>query len=229
LDPQVEDSLHEKQLAGKAGGLLALDRLIKSLKLAQRTGWLDRGVDPLLAESVADHSLGVALLAWVAALERQAEGEALDPQRVLSLSLLHDLAEAETGDWPPYDPRAIPEADDPVAWHAFLNHRHERNEERSAAKRAAEDAVMARLFDALPDVSRHELSGIWAELRAGVSAEARFVKQVDRLETFLQSRNYRRDAPDLPVASFRQEVLETLDDPLLAALRDAALEDDSPK
>lgn len=224
----MQDSLHEKRPAGKADGLLALDRLIKALKLAPRTGWVDRGVDPLLAESVADHSFGVALLAWVGAIERQAEGADLDPHRVLTLALLHDLAEAETGDWPPYDPLTIPEMGDSAAWHEFLNHRHKRNEERSAAKRAAEDAVIARLLDALPDASRQELSGIWDELRAGVTAEARFVKQVDQLETFLQSRRYLHDAPGLPVESFRQEVLETIDDPLLAALRDAVL-DDPPK
>jgi putative hydrolase of HD superfamily len=228
LDHQVQDSLqiHEDQRpAGKADGLLALDRLIKALKLTPRTGWLDRGVDPLIAESVADHSLGVALLAWVAAIERQAEGAALDPLRVLTLGLLHDLAEAETGDWPPYNRASIPEEDDP-AWHRFLNHRHKPNAERSAAKRAAEDAVMTRLLDALPAASREALGGIWDELRAGVTTEARFVKEVDRLETFLQSRHYRRDSSDLPVASFRQEVLETINDPLLAAVRDAALDDD---
>lgn len=225
----MQDSLQvqEKQrAANKADGLLALDRLIKALKLVPRTGWLDRGVNPLVGESVADHSLGVALLAWVAAVERQAEGAALDPLRVLTLGLLHDLAEAETGDWPPYDRASIPAEDDP-AWHRFLNHRHEPNAERSATKRAAEDAVIARLLDALPDASREELMARWNELRAGVTAEARFVKEVDRLETFLQSRHYLRDSPGLPVASFRQEVLETIDDPLLAAVRDAALDNDS--
>src|SRR5688500_16712316 len=99
----MQGPLHEIRSARKADGLLALDHLIKALKLTPRTGWIDRGVKPLLAESVADHSLGVALLAWVAAIERHAEGATLDPQRVLTLALLHDLAEAETGDWPPYD------------------------------------------------------------------------------------------------------------------------------
>jgi hypothetical protein len=53
------------------------------------------------------------------------------------------------------------------------------------------------------------------------------VKQVDRLETFLQSRHYLRSDPSLPMASFRQEVVESIDDPLLAAIRDAALADEA--
>ncbi len=72
------------------------------------------------------------------------------------------------------------------------------------------------------------MTEIWDELRQGTTVEARFVKQVDRLETFLQSRHYLGADPTLPVASFQQEVMETIDDPLLAAIRDATLERDSP-
>jgi putative hydrolase of HD superfamily len=202
--------------------MLALARRLITLKSVARTGWLDRGVEPRLAESVADHSLGVALLAWACALERQRDGLALDPQRVLLLALVHDLPEAETGDTPPYDPGAVPGHNDPAARHAYLDRRHVRDAERDAAKRAREDAAMQALLAALPMASRSALSEIWEELRQGTSAEARFVKQVDQLETFLQSLRYGEGDADLPIDSFRREVLETLDDPLLRAIRDAA-------
>lgn len=215
-------------LTTAANGLLALDRLIKALKQVSRTGWLDRGIDPAMTESVADHSLGVALLAWTSAIERRAAGADLDPSRVLALSLLHDLAEAETGDWPPYDPAAVPDPADATARQAFLDRRHERAGARHSAKRSAEQAAMNRLLGALPDATRAELSAVWAELQAETSNEARFVKQVDRLETFLQSRHYLQADPGLAIASFRQEAIETIDDPLLAAIRDAALTGASP-
>jgi hypothetical protein len=48
------------------------------------------------------------------------------------------------------------------------------------------------------------------------------------LETFLQSRRYLHSDPTLPMASFHQEVFDSIDDPLLSAIRDAALEDDAP-
>ena len=86
---------------------------------------------------------------------------------------------------------------------------------------------MRKLLDALPGPTRSELEALWDELRLGTSGEARFVKQIDRLETFLQSRFYLRGDPALPMASFRQEVFESIDDPLLAAIRDAALSIDS--
>jgi 5'-deoxynucleotidase YfbR-like HD superfamily hydrolase len=90
-------------------------------------------------------------------------------------------------------------------------------------KRAAEDDAMRVLLAALPPAARDALDTVWEELRSASTPEARFVKQVDRLETFLQSRRYQRDNPSLPVDSFRQEVADTIDDPLLAAIRDAAL------
>lgn len=209
----------------QASGLLRLARLVTKLKSVPRTGWIDRGVASARVESVAGHTLGVALLAWVCAIERQAAGERLDPQRALKLALLHDLAEAEVGDRPPYDPASLAAEDNEAARRAFLERRHIRDAERDTAKRAAEAAVMDDLLAALPEPARAELATLWAELQAGTSAESRFVKQIDRLETFLQSRHYQQVDPDLPVASFRREVLETIDDPLLAAIRDAALAD----
>ena len=217
----VDPSSHATAHAAQA--LLGLVQFAAKLKSLPRTGWLDRGLDALRVESVADHSFEVALLAWACALQRQAEGAAIDPERVLKLALIHDLAEAETGDWTPYDGAAIPSEHDPAARRAFLDARHSRDPDRRTAKRAEEDAVMRTLLTALPGATRTALGELWDELHLGESPEARFVKQVDRLETFLQSRLYLETDPTLPMASFHQEVFETIDDPLLAAIRDGAL------
>ena len=214
--------------ADAAAALLRLAQFASKLKSIPRTGWLDRGIPPLQVESVADHSLGVALLAWSCALQRRAEGVAINPERVLTLAILHDLAEAEIGDLTPYDPAAIPDEHEPAARRAFLETRHRRDPVRDAAKRVEEDAVMQQLLATLPSATRSALQEVWDELHLGESSEARFVKQVDRLETFLQSQRYLLGDPTLPMASFRQEVFESIDDPLLSAIRDAALVDDTP-
>lgn len=204
-------------------GLLTLARSAAKLKSVKRTGWLDRGIPEADVESVADHSLGVALLAWASAVEAQSRGAALDPARIALLAMVHDLPEAETGDAPPYDPSAIPPESDATGRNAFLDRLHIRNDARKVAKRHAEEAAMRRLLAALPDAAQSELQSLWTELVRGESADARFVKQIDRLETFLQSRHYLEQAPDAPMASFKREVLESIDDPLLASIRDAAL------
>jgi putative hydrolases of HD superfamily len=214
--------------ADAAEALIRLAQFASKLKSIPRTGWLDRGVPPLGVESVADHSLGVALLAWGCALQRRAEGVAINPERVLMLAILHDLAEAETGDLTPYDPAAIPDEHEPAARRAFLETRHRRDPVRDAAKRVEEDAAIRELLATLPSATRSALQEVWDDLRLGESSEARFVKQVDRLETFLQSRRYLLGDPTRPMASFRQEALESIDDPLLSAIRDAALVDDTP-
>jgi putative hydrolase of HD superfamily len=210
----------------QARGLLTLARLLTKLKDVPRTGWLDRGIPPQQVESVADHSLGVALLAWACAVERHAQGAELDTARVTLLALLHDLPEAETGDMPPYDPTNLSARTGAEERRTFLDRRHVRDEEIASAKRANEDAAMRQLLDTLPLTVRSDLESLWDELRNGTSAEAQFVKQIDRLETFLQSRAYLDQVPTAPMDSFRREVLETIDDPLLAAIRDAALNDD---
>lgn len=212
-----------------ARGLLTLARFLAKLKHVKRTGWLDRGIPEADVESVADHSLGVALLAWACAVERHELGAPLDPARVALLAMVHDLPEAETGDPPPYDPSAIPPPADQTERRAFLERRHIRDDERQQAKRDAEAAAMRRLLAALPENVHFELQSLWDELRRGESAEARFVKQIDRLETFLQSRVYHEQFPDAPMASFAQEVLETIDDPLLTAIRDESIELQGPQ
>ena len=196
------------------------------LKGIPRTGWLDRGIPPRQVESVADHSLGVALLAWASAVERQSQGLEIDPARVALLAIFHDLGEAETGDIPPYDPAALPAETAGSERRAFLDLRHVRDKKSQAAKRANEDAAVRGLLEVLPDAVRSDLRSLWEELHQGTSVEARFVKQVDRLETFLQSRAYLTDNPEAPMESFRHEALQTLDDPLLTAMRDATLADE---
>jgi hypothetical protein len=49
------------------------------------------------------------------------------------------------------------------------------------------------------------------------------VKQVDRLETLLQSRAYLADDPTRPMASFAAEANAEITDAVLAAVRDRAL------
>lgn len=209
--------------ADPAAALLLLARQAQRLKRVPRQGWLDRGVPPLEAESVADHTLGVALLAWMAALEARNTGVDLDPERVLALALVHDLPEAEIGDWTPYTPADVAARETADEQTAFLNTRQMRSPERTAAKRAAEQAAIDCLVTALPQVAGTTLASLWQELAEGTSPEAQFVKQVDRLEAFLQSRAYLEEDPSRPMASFSAEASTEITDPVLAAVRDRAL------
>ncbi len=75
---------------------------IRVLKDLYRQGWIKyHGVPKERAESVADHSYGVAMLALMMAVETRPE---LDAGRVALLALVHDFGEVGTiGDVTPHD------------------------------------------------------------------------------------------------------------------------------
>jgi putative hydrolase of HD superfamily len=111
-------------------------------------------------ESVAEHSHRAALLALVLAPRAHPP---LDVARCVAMALVHDLAEALVGDITPYDGIS---ADD---------------------KRAREEAAMRELAALADDTS---LLALWREYDAAASPEARFVKELDKLETVLQASEY---------------------------------------
>jgi putative hydrolase of HD superfamily len=215
MNGESTESVPNDDRTGEA--LARLMRTLGRLKFVPRTGWLDRGVDPIDVESVADHSFRVALLAWLAS----ANQPELDRDRVLKLALIHDMAEAVTGDLTPY-------ASDEVSFRAgaelidFLNQRHVPSGDRRAAKRAAESRAIEEMTRDLPAALRDEIAGLWTELEERTTPEAKFVKQADKLETYLQSLEYLLASPGLPVASFAAEVEAEVDVPALIAIRDAA-------
>lgn len=173
------------------------------LKEIPRTGWLDRGIPACATESVADHSFGVALLTWLLAPDD------LDRARAVELALIHDLAESIVGDLTPYDRSELQQLD-PAARVEMLNQRQIRSAERSAAKYAAEDAAIEEMAASLPTDRRLHLLALWVELRERVSPEAQFVKEMDILESWLQSRRYRNRYPEAPMESFEREAQELL-------------------
>ncbi|OYR38605.1 MULTISPECIES: HD family hydrolase [unclassified Halorubrum] len=147
----------------------AIDALLDAyaLKDERRTGWQLRGVgDP---ESVAAHAWGVAYLVLALGDRFREDLPGLDLDRALRLAVVHDVAEAETGD---VATRADSTADsaDP------------------AAKEAAEREAMADLAGPLPDRVRDA----WESYEARDSPEAILAKECDLLDVCLQAVIYER-------------------------------------
>ncbi|HEY3109921.1 MAG TPA: HD domain-containing protein [Chloroflexota bacterium] len=191
-------------------GLGELAAAAGSLKEVRRKGWVDRGVSD--AESVADHSYRVALLAWALARAR-----GLDAGRAMLIGLVHDLAEAEVGDETPYD--ALLSGEQPFD-RGHFDRLPPRDPARLAAKHARERAAIERLAAGLPADLAAELAAAWRDYDAQASPEARLVKQLDRVETLLQAEAYAARRPDLPIGSFRRQVAAmSLPDDLAALVK----------
>jgi putative hydrolase of HD superfamily len=201
---------------------IELFRHLLELKTTPRTGWLDRGVPPGETESISDHILMTALLGWITA------DDGLDRDRVLKLALVHDLAEAITGDPPPYDIADVPPASDVAGMRDFFSRRHVRTTEDKAAKDQRERTAMAKLTTMMPESVADEITELSTEYEEQTTPEARFAKDLDRFEAFLQARAYQTRYPDLPLGGFTHMALDELEHPTLIALRDAILSDEEP-
>jgi putative hydrolases of HD superfamily len=181
-------------LAGKAAPALVQAYFeFNHLKQLYRQGWLREGIDPAQCESVAEHTFGVAVLAYLLAESYFPE---LDSCRVLRIALLHDFGEIYAGD-------ITPEAGVSPA-------------EKEARERQAVQQVLGRL----PRSQKY--LALWEEYEAGSTPEARFVKQVDRLEMALQADVYEHQG-HTRLDAFFDSARKGLSDPRLIELMEQIL------
>lgn len=131
---------------------------VLSLKRVKRAGWVESGLVDV--ESVADHSFSLAALAMV-----YARKHGLNVSKMLEMALIHDIAEAYTGDLTPRTKKRIPP------------HLLER----------LETAILEQIFFELPDKLRKHYLALYKEYCAGGSMEARAVHMLDRLEMLYEA------------------------------------------
>ena len=107
-------------------------------------------------ESVAEHSWRVSLMAF---LLRSVFPE-LDMDKVTRMCLIHDLGECFTGDIP-----------------TFL---------KTDSDRAAEDSLLERWVQNLPEELSREMLALYREMDAQETGEAKLYKALDKLEALIQ-------------------------------------------
>ena len=71
---------------------------IMSVKELVRTGWMLRGIPSCVAETVASHTFEVIFLSMIISDRLKRNGVNVDVEKVLRMSILHDIPEAITGD-----------------------------------------------------------------------------------------------------------------------------------
>jgi putative hydrolase of HD superfamily len=145
------------------------------LKQTARTGWGQRGVSP--AESVADHSYGVAFIVIVLAPQLD---EPVDLGKALAMAVLHDLPEALTGDIPSPVWRMMPDN----------------------IKPETEERAMRQIMDDAPISG--ELLAIWHELKLAQTTEAQLVRDADKIDLCMQALIYEQQSGNQRLTEFWQ-------------------------
>jgi len=223
--------------ADAAAGAALLDFLtmVGRCKVEKRTGWVNSGVPA--AESVADHQWRMAVMALscadYAALPTStctcgtsaaaASASVVSPARAVRMALVHDIAESLVSDITPEQFSGVTKGQ---------KHQLEADamtrivDTLSAAHRGPAGSVASVGFDI-----GSEVRALWEEYEAGATATAQFVKQLDKLEMFLQAAEYQAEAEseNTPEALERRQRLERFYDALPAQRAKAGPEGGAPQ
>eukprot|EP01062_Namystynia_karyoxenos_P063210 TRINITY_DN56028_c0_g1_i1.p1 TRINITY_DN56028_c0_g1~~TRINITY_DN56028_c0_g1_i1.p1 ORF type:complete len:237 (+),score=62.28 TRINITY_DN56028_c0_g1_i1:68-778(+) len=180
--------------AADAPAVLDFLQFCGALKRVPRTGWVECGVRHV--ESVSDHSWRMALGALVCA------DPGLDRARLAALCIVHDLAEAVVGDLSPKQMRetGISKED----------------------KSRMEAEAMATLCALLPAGMAEVILSLWAEYEAARTPEARWVKDMDKLEMVAQADEYEREQ-GIPLQTFFDTVAGRIQDEFLSRIHSELL------
>ena len=164
--------------------LLNLLLTINKLKETVRTGWPLHGVKN--DESVADHSFQVAIMAMFLA-----DKVGVDQNKSIQIALIHDLGEIITGD-------EITERGDitlPNLGQKLIN-------ERDAFRQIFSGIEVKQYID------------LYDEFIAGKTPEAKFVRQLDKLETAIQAHKYSKSS-GINLDEFYVSARKCITDPIL--------------
>ncbi|HXG73545.1 MAG TPA: HD domain-containing protein [Candidatus Nitrosotenuis sp.] len=162
-------------------------KTVLKLKTVPRQGWIDKlGLkDP---ESVADHCFSTSVMAMILSDKKN-----LDTTKIIKMSLLHDLAEAITGDLTPDN---MPKT----------------------KKIEMENLAMTQILSKLGDPQKSEYLDIWAEYQKNNSKEAKLLHQIDKLEMAMQADAYHKKGHTQTLPFFDTAKKEITDDDLLEIL-----------
>ena len=166
---------------------------IAHLKDLFRQGWLQSGIKQNQCESVADHSFLTTILAWMVAEKHFPE---LDINKVIKMSLLHEMGEIYGGDITPKDKIS------------------------EQGKFLLEYNSMHRVLSKLPNGKNW--SDLWNEFEKNRSPEAKFVKQIDKLEMALQAYSYEENY-EINLEDFYKSTYDILENEKLKEILDNLL------
>ncbi len=161
---------------------------VANLKKISRQGWIDK-LSIENPESVADHCYSMAIIGMIFS-----DLNNYDSEKILKMTLLHDLAESKIGDFTP-------------------------GQISKEKKDTLENAAIEEILSNLPDSLCEQYLIIWKEYQMNDSDESKIVHQIDKLEMVLQAKIYQKDGyPKEKLDSFLKSAELEITEPKLKEL-----------
>lgn len=143
--------------------ILAFIQIINYLKTSKRTGWIDSGIPSDQVESIADHMYRMSILTMIIPNEK------IEIDKCVKIAIIHDIAEALVGDITPFGGVTKQE-----------KHRRE----------LASIQYLSSLIEPYNKTFAKNIVELWLDYEEIRSIEARYVKDIDKLEMIQQAWEY---------------------------------------
>jgi putative hydrolase of HD superfamily len=188
-----------------------LDFLINvgKLKGKKRRGWIVHQIKN--PESTAEHIFHLAILVWILGKKKK-----INLDRAIKMALIHDLCEVYAPDLTPYDP-LLPKDKKKIMevlkkWPKFTPALKIKKEKE---KSKLETRGLNKLLKRLPKDLKKEIKALWIDLQKGLTKEAKFVKQADKVINFLQGMEYWKKYGRIQYKLWIRWIKENIDNPVL--------------
>jgi putative hydrolase of HD superfamily len=190
---------------------------VGKLKRKPRRGWeLHKIKNP---ETTAEHIFHLAILVLILGRFKK-----INLDRALQLALIHDLCEVYAPDLTSFDAKAIKEKGR-LTTKELLKIKPQlgrpltiQRKKMERIKKSLENKAMKKLTAKLPPPLKEKIWRLWREYEDGLTREARFVKQADKMINFLQGIEYWKKYGKIQHVLWWRRIEEVIDDPELLEL-----------
>jgi putative hydrolase of HD superfamily len=153
----------------------------------------------------------LAILVWILGKKKK-----INLDRAIKMALIHDLCEVYAPDLTPYDP-LLPKDKKKIMevlkkWPKFTPALKIKKEKE---KSKLETRGLNKLLKRLPKDLKKEIKALWIDLQKGLTKEAKFVKQADKVINFLQGMEYWKKYGRIQYKLWIRWIKENIDNPVL--------------
>lgn len=170
-------------------------------------------------ETTAEHIFHLAILVFVLGRFKK-----INLGRALALALIHDLCEIYSPDLTSFDAKAISEKGRLTA-EKLLKTKPKlgrpvtaQRKKMERIKKSLENKAVKKLIANLTPALKEGIWRLWREYEDGLTREARFVRQADKMINFLQGIEYWKKYGKIQHVLWWSRIEEVIDDPALLKL-----------